>query len=334
MRAASTCDEIEELDRAMASSRASEPFDGAALRAARLASESCVAGLEPRHLRAYRLAAEREADRIEQLVAPLLRSATRRAGAAPSRAEELVASARSSSGSCSRSASPTCPEVVRPARPPYATRVAVGAWSCSPPSPSSSPGLPGRPRRAPRSEPQPVPVALPERPIGPAPSDASALGVATRQRGARRGVDGAGARRPRSGSASTGRVIPQARHGAGRGRGAAPWQCRHRGRGGPRHRGVLVRAATGEVRSVEDLLAGLLLRSGNDAALALAVAVDGSEGRSSTHGRCCSAGSVSTPARRRPRGSVRRRADAAELAVVARAALAEPRIRDLVGARS
>jgi DNA-binding transcriptional MerR regulator len=35
-----------------------EPFDGAALRAARLAGEMLRRGLEPRHLRAYRLAAE------------------------------------------------------------------------------------------------------------------------------------------------------------------------------------------------------------------------------------------------------------------------------------
>jgi DNA-binding transcriptional MerR regulator len=68
------------------------PFDGAALRAARLASEMLRRGLEPRHLRAYRLAAEKEADRIEQLVAPLLAQRnpeSRRVATA--RAEELVA---------------------------------------------------------------------------------------------------------------------------------------------------------------------------------------------------------------------------------------------------
>jgi len=48
-------------------------FDGAALRTARIAAELLRRGLEARHLRGYRLAAEREADRIEQLVAPLLR---------------------------------------------------------------------------------------------------------------------------------------------------------------------------------------------------------------------------------------------------------------------
>ena len=69
-----------------------EPFDGAALRAARLAAEMLRRGLEPRHLRAYRLAADREADRIEQLVAPLLQQRnpdSRRAATA--RAEELLA---------------------------------------------------------------------------------------------------------------------------------------------------------------------------------------------------------------------------------------------------
>lgn len=71
---------------------ATEPFDGAALRAARVAAELLRRGLEPRHLRAYRLGAEREADRIDQLVAPLLRQRnpeSRRT--ATSRAEELIA---------------------------------------------------------------------------------------------------------------------------------------------------------------------------------------------------------------------------------------------------
>jgi DNA-binding transcriptional MerR regulator len=69
-----------------------EPFDGADLRAARLAAEMLRRGLEARHLRAYRLAAEKEADRIEQLVSPLLQQRnpeSRRVAAA--RAEELVA---------------------------------------------------------------------------------------------------------------------------------------------------------------------------------------------------------------------------------------------------
>jgi len=71
---------------------AAEPFDGAALRTARIAAELLRRGLEPRHLRGYRLSAEREADRIEQLVAPMLRQRnpdSRRGATA--RAEELVA---------------------------------------------------------------------------------------------------------------------------------------------------------------------------------------------------------------------------------------------------
>ena len=71
---------------------AEEPFDGVALRAARLAAEMLRRGLEPRHLRGYRLAADREADRIEQLVAPLLQQRnpeSRRV--ASTRAEELIA---------------------------------------------------------------------------------------------------------------------------------------------------------------------------------------------------------------------------------------------------
>ena len=68
------------------------PFDGVALRTARLAAELLRRGLEPRHLRAYRLAADREIDRIEQLVLPMLRQRnpeSRRAAATT--AEELVA---------------------------------------------------------------------------------------------------------------------------------------------------------------------------------------------------------------------------------------------------
>jgi len=67
-------------------------YDGAALRTARIAAELLRRGLEPRHLRGHRLAAEREADRVEQLVAPLLRQRnpeSRREAAG--RAEELIA---------------------------------------------------------------------------------------------------------------------------------------------------------------------------------------------------------------------------------------------------
>jgi DNA-binding transcriptional MerR regulator len=50
-----------------------EPYDGASLRIARLASELIRRGLEPRHLRAHRLSADREVSFVEQLVAPMLR---------------------------------------------------------------------------------------------------------------------------------------------------------------------------------------------------------------------------------------------------------------------
>lgn len=88
----------------------------------------------------------------------------------------------------------------------------------------------------------------------------------------------------------------------------------------------------GETRSVEDLLAGLLLRSGNDVAVALAIAVAGSEeafvdrmaDRLAVLGIDARPGSAS--------GLEETDAlTATELAVVARAALAEPRIGDLVG---
>jgi hypothetical protein len=67
-------------------------FDGAALRTARVAAELLRRGLEPRHLRGYRLSAEKEADRIDQLVAPLLRQRnpeSRRE--ATTRSDELIA---------------------------------------------------------------------------------------------------------------------------------------------------------------------------------------------------------------------------------------------------
>jgi DNA-binding transcriptional MerR regulator len=69
-----------------------EPFDGAALRAGRLAAELLRRGLEPRHLRAYRLAADRESDRIEQLISPLLKQRNPESRkAASTRAAELIA---------------------------------------------------------------------------------------------------------------------------------------------------------------------------------------------------------------------------------------------------
>lgn len=89
----------------------------------------------------------------------------------------------------------------------------------------------------------------------------------------------------------------------------------------------------GEVRSVEDLLAGLLLRSGNDAAVALAVAVAGSEEAFVERMELLLAG-LGIDAR--PGSSSGLEPDdalsALELATVARAALQEPRVREIVGA--
>jgi len=67
------------------------PYDGDDLRMVRVAAELMRRGLDARHLRTYRLAAEREATLIEQRVAPLLRQrnpeSRRRA---TSQIEELV----------------------------------------------------------------------------------------------------------------------------------------------------------------------------------------------------------------------------------------------------
>lgn len=89
----------------------------------------------------------------------------------------------------------------------------------------------------------------------------------------------------------------------------------------------------GEVRSVEDLLAGLLLRSGNDAAVALAVAVAGSEEAFVERMELLLA-DLGIGAR--PGSSSGLESDdalsALELATVARVALQEPRVREIVGA--
>jgi len=86
-----SAEELEELiDNGIIEGGAS--FDGGALRAARLAAEMLRRGLEPRHLRAYRLAAEREADRIDQLVAPIMQQRNPESRkAASAKAEELIA---------------------------------------------------------------------------------------------------------------------------------------------------------------------------------------------------------------------------------------------------
>lgn len=89
----------------------------------------------------------------------------------------------------------------------------------------------------------------------------------------------------------------------------------------------------GEVRSVEDLLAGLLLRSGNDAAVALAVATAGSEEAFVERMEALLAG-LGVEARPGSASGLdpRDALSAGDLATVARAALREPRIRSLVAA--
>jgi D-alanyl-D-alanine carboxypeptidase (penicillin-binding protein 5/6) len=88
----------------------------------------------------------------------------------------------------------------------------------------------------------------------------------------------------------------------------------------------------GEVRSVEDLLVGLLLRSGNDAAVVLAHAADGSEEafvlRMQDVLRRLGIDVLPASATGLAQGDA---LSASELAIVSRAALAEPRIRRLVG---
>jgi serine-type D-Ala-D-Ala carboxypeptidase (penicillin-binding protein 5/6) len=87
----------------------------------------------------------------------------------------------------------------------------------------------------------------------------------------------------------------------------------------------------GEVRSVEDLLVGLLLRSGNDASVVLAHAVDGSEEKFVLRMQATLRGlgidALPASASGLTDGDA---LSAAELAIVSRAALAEPRIRAIV----
>jgi len=64
------------------------PYDGDALVIAKTAGELAAFGLEPRHLRAFRTAADREVGLVEQVVFPMRRS--REAGAA-GRADEATA---------------------------------------------------------------------------------------------------------------------------------------------------------------------------------------------------------------------------------------------------
>ncbi len=65
----------------------SAPYDGEALVIAKTAGELAAFGLEPRHLRAFKTAADREVGLIEQVVSPMQRG--RDAGAA-ARAQEAI----------------------------------------------------------------------------------------------------------------------------------------------------------------------------------------------------------------------------------------------------
>jgi DNA-binding transcriptional MerR regulator len=66
----------------------SAPYDGDALVIAKTAGDLAAFGLEPRHLRAFKTAADREIGLVEQVVAPMRRG--RDAGAS-ARAEEAIA---------------------------------------------------------------------------------------------------------------------------------------------------------------------------------------------------------------------------------------------------
>ena len=66
----------------------SAPYDGDALVIAKTAGELAAFGLEPRHLRAFKTAADREVGLVEQVVSPMRRG--RDAGAS-ARAEEAIA---------------------------------------------------------------------------------------------------------------------------------------------------------------------------------------------------------------------------------------------------
>jgi len=63
------------------------PYDGDALVVAKTAGELAAFGLEPRHLRAFRTAADREVGLVEQVVSPMRRG---RDAGATARAEEAI----------------------------------------------------------------------------------------------------------------------------------------------------------------------------------------------------------------------------------------------------
>lgn len=182
------------------------------------------------------------------------------------------------------------------------------------------------------SSPQLMVVAPPDRPLGPSPVDASTLGVpetvsavlveaSTGQVLVARDAD---LRRP---IASTLKLVTALAVVEALPRGSVITV----GEEVRDIEGSAYGVRPGEVRSVEDLLIGLLLRSGNDVAFALALAIDGSEDAflDRMAGVLNGLGIETRPETASGLGE----ADAltaAELAVVAIAALSEPRIRDLV----
>jgi DNA-binding transcriptional MerR regulator len=80
----------------LVSSRSGELYDADAVLVARTAGELATFGIEPRHLRAFRSAADREAGLVEQVVSPLRRQ---RGPEASAHAEEVT---REVSGLCVR----------------------------------------------------------------------------------------------------------------------------------------------------------------------------------------------------------------------------------------
>jgi hypothetical protein len=83
-------DQVEQfglLGRVRGSSTDAPRYDADALAVATAVAELATYGLEPRHLRAFRTAAERESDLVAQVVGPLLRQ---RSPQARARAEEVA----------------------------------------------------------------------------------------------------------------------------------------------------------------------------------------------------------------------------------------------------
>jgi DNA-binding transcriptional MerR regulator len=81
-------EQLEQLEQfGLLSKRAGGAYDGDALAVAACAAEMARYGIEPRHLRAYRTAADREIGLFEQVVTPLIRQ---RNPEARGRAEEAV----------------------------------------------------------------------------------------------------------------------------------------------------------------------------------------------------------------------------------------------------